>query len=187
MRRYLLPTLASLVLVILTAAGCTPSPRSTPQATAPAPQVAGTATPSGLGGPAGATSNPTQPQPTSASGTSWVAYASGLASNFTKGDICSLEQPFVLEGDALPVSSGLMASFTPSSSTEGAYTFTNNILDGACVDSSDGTYVVTFYTPTEGDIIMTGLATRVCQGKTVFSQTTETRVAIRAAPGSSCP
>jgi hypothetical protein len=116
-----------------------------------------------------------------------VAFASGLASNFTRGDICSLEQPFVLEGDALPVSSGLVASFTPSSATTGAYTFTNNILDGECVDSSDGTYVVTFYGLGEGDIIMTGVATRVCQGVTVFNQTTETRVAIRENASIPCP
>jgi hypothetical protein len=126
-------------------------------------------------------------QPTGVAVTSYQAFASGLASNFTKGDICSLEQPFVLEGDALPVSSGLVASFTPSSSTTGAYTFTNNILDGECVDSSTGTYTVTFYALGEGDIIMTGPATRVCRGVTVFSNITETRVAIREAPGIACP
>jgi hypothetical protein len=119
--------------------------------------------------------------------TTLQAFASGLASNLTKGDICSLEQPLVLEGDALPVSSGLVASFTPSSATQGDYSFTNNILDGEYVDTSSGTCGVTFYSYGEGDIIMTGVATRVCKGVTVFNQTTESRIAIREAPGIACP
>jgi hypothetical protein len=127
--------------------------------------------------------------PTQLSGASgnFVAYASGLASTFTKGDICSLEQPFVLEGSAPPISSGLIANFTPSSSSHGEYTFTNNILDGQCVDSSNGTYDVKFFTSSEGDIIMTGTATRVCQGVTTFSGTTEFHVAIRGVKLVSCP
>jgi len=182
-RRLLLPRPASLVMVALILAGCSQQPTPLPQITPP-PQATSTPTPSGTL-PQPGTSLPTQTR--GVSGTSYVAYASGLASTFTKGDICSLAQPFVLEGDALPVSSGLIANFTPTSSTQGNYSFTNNILDGQCVDTSSGTYGVTFYTPDEGDIIMTGVATRVCDGVTTFSGTTEFRVAIRAAPDIACP
>jgi hypothetical protein len=175
---FLISVLAALMLV-----GCAPAARPTPP---PTPTFQPSSTPT-LIVPAPQAPTSVPPQPTAVSSKFWVAYASGLASNFTKGDICSLEQPFVLEGDALPVCSGLVASFAPTGPTTGNYTFTNNILDGACVDSSSGTYVVTFYTAAEGDIIMTGVATRVCGGVTVFSQTTETRVAIRERPGSTCP
>ena len=170
----------SLPLALLLA-GCAPliaappQPASTPTPTSPGPQA----------GTSASTSIP--PQPTAASITQYEAFASGLASVFTKGNICSLEGPFQLEGDALPVSSGFVGVFTPTSSTQGSYTYTNNIVDGACVDSSDGTYEVIFYSLGEGDIIMTGLATRVCGGVTVFSDTTESRIAIREAPGIACP
>jgi hypothetical protein len=116
------------------------------------------------------------------SSTAYVAYASGLATSFTKGNICNLEVPFVLEGDALPISSGLKANFMPTSSTHGDYTFTNNILVGGCADTSRGTYDIGFYSTGEGEIIMTGMATRVCEGVTTFSGTTEFRIAIRSAP-----
>ena len=175
-RQLPVPELACALLAALILPGCASSPTPSPQATN---TIAPLVRP-----PQASTSAPTQP---TGSPTSYVAFASGLASNFTKGDICSLETPFLLEGDALPVSSGLVASFTPSSATQGSYTFTNNILDGECVDSSDGTYAVTFYSLGEGDIIMTGLHSRVCKGVTVFSQTSESRIAIREAPGITCP
>ncbi len=132
-----------------------------------------------------ATAVPTQQS--GGSGTAFVAYASGLASNFTKGDICSLAQPFSLEGDALPVSSGFSSNFQPTSATQGNYTFINNISAGGCVDTSSGTYEVSFYSDSEGEIFMTGVATRVCEGVTTFSGTTEFRIAIRKAQLLACP
>lgn len=162
-----------------TSLSTSPAPQSSPR-----PPASSTPTPPVILSQI-ATSVPTQPS--GVSSPSYVAYASGLASNFTKGNICSLEQPFTLEGDALPVSSGLIANFTPASATQGDYTFTNNILDGECVDSSSGTYDVKFYTADEGDIIMTGDATRVCQGVTVFSGTTEFRIAIKGTQLIACP
>lgn len=184
--------MSALMAVLLVGCGAATGPTSAPTPTsqlsssptssAPGPtptsQSGSSPTPSAspLPGPPSATPQPT----TGGSSHPWEAYASGLASHFTKGDIASLEQPFVLEGDALPVSSGLVANFTPTGPTTGDYTFTNNIVAGGCVDSSSGTYTVTFFTASEGDIVMTGEATRVCGGVTVFDQVTEFHVAIRA-------
>lgn len=178
---------ALLVMAALILVGCSPQPTlqaiPSPQATPP-PQASSTPTPVIIV-PQAATSVPTQQR--SVSGTAYVAYASGLATKFTKGDICSLEKPFVLEGNALPISSGLIANFKPTDSTHGGYNFTNNILSGGCVDTSIGTYAVTLYSPSEGDIIMTGGATRVCGGVSTVIDSTEFRVAIRAATGIACP
>lgn len=92
----------------------------------------------------------------------------------------------MLKGDAPGVSSDLVATFTPTSPTQGTYTYTNNIV-GGCVDSSNGLYEVMFYALGEADIVMTGPTTRVCSGVTVFSDVTESRIAIREAPGIACP
>lgn len=146
-----------------------------------------TPTPTPIGSvPQTPTSLPTLP-PTVVPITSYEAFASGLASNFTKGEICSLEQPFGLEGDAPPVSSNFLGTFIPTSATHGSYAFTNNILNGSCFDSSSGSYEVIFYSLGEGDIIMTGLVTRFCGGVIVFSDVTESRIAIREAPHLTCP
>ena len=176
-------------MMALILVGCSPQSTPRPQATpspqvTPPPQASSTPAPIGIV-PQAATSVPTQQR--GVSGTAYVAYASGLATNFTKGDICSLEQPFVLEGNALPVSSGLIANFKPTSSTHGDYTFTNNILSGGCVDTSSGTYAVTLYSASEGEIIMTGAAKRVCSGVATVIDSTEFRIAIRTAAGLPCP
>ena len=176
-------TPAALALLALALFGCSQGPVARPQPS-PSPQMVSTATAT-VPVPQAAPVTPTQPS--GVAGQSYVAYASGLATTFTEGYICGLEQPFVLKGDAPPVSSGLVANFTPSSATQGTYSFTNNILEGSCVDSSSGSYTVSFYTPEEGEIVMTGDATRVCSGVTTFLGTTEFRVSIRSAPLSPCP
>jgi hypothetical protein len=125
--------------------------------------------------------------PTDVGSTSYEAYVGSLATNFTKGDICSLEAPFTLEGNYDVISSNLIANFTPTSATTGDYIYTFNIQDTPCDFTSEGTYQVNFYSSSEAHIFMTGVATLVCEGITIYSDTLPAYVAIREAPGLQCP
>ena len=129
------------------------------------------------------------PAPTSGTSpaTTYRAFASALASDFTKGDICSLEAPFHLEGNAPGVSRDLKADFTPITSEHGTFTYTQYITAGDCEASSKGTYEVEFRPNGEGDILLSGPITWVCKGQVITFPPSDIRVAIQPALGIICP
>jgi hypothetical protein len=113
------------------------------------------------------------------------AYASGLGSQLSQKDICSLEEPFTISGSN-PGLNSFVANFAPNSSTDGNVTFTDT---SARVDwSFKGTYVVVFYDGGEGDIIMQGeVRGRFKDPPAETVNQSEFRIAIRQIPDMVCP
>jgi len=113
------------------------------------------------------------------------AYTSGLGSQLSQKDICSLEEPFTISGSN-PGRNSFVANFTPNSSTDGNVTFTDTSAD---VDwSFRGTYVVVFYPNGEGDIIMQGeVRGRFKDPPHETVNQSEFRIAIRQTPDMVCP
>jgi hypothetical protein len=98
------------------------------------------------------------------------------------GQICSLDKPFVINGEFANGSE--TQSFTPSSSTGGTVTESGN--SGGCTQDGGGTYKVTLNEEGSGEIEFTETVTGHCPPFSA-TKTVTFKVSLKAASGLSCP
>jgi hypothetical protein len=142
----------------------------------------------------------------------WEAYATGLwtgnkENNWTKKDICSLERPFVIEGNGISESIGVrnvakshafffwpmgepfgVAGVAALQNGQYIYVGLNTVisssgLQSSCTSVGSGTYEQFIYDsrhPREGNIILWGSADVYCEGSTHHINNEAIQVAFRA-------
>lgn len=126
----------------------------------------------------------------------YQAYAGAGILNYTKKDICSLERPFKLAGYTTGSEFGVSSNqkdktqnyvFSPIDSTHGNFSLIDlmTVPRVGCTIYINGTYRLEFYNQakTEGNIVMTGGGTMVCDNGTfVEAPNANPQIAFRALP-----